>query len=131
MPGVFLQDEITLTPKQKILQGFRYDYNSDHGNIYTPRFAYKLSLDKNNIVRLNAGKGFRVVNLFTEDHAAPTGARTVEIKGDLKPEKTYNVNLNYLTKIFPGNGFFLGLDITGWDTYFNNRIIGDFNTDPN
>lgn len=72
-----------------------------------------------------------MVNLFTEDHAAPTGARTVEIKGDLKPEKTYNVNLNYLTKIFPGNGFFTGLDITGWDTYFNNRIIGDFNTDPN
>ena len=131
LPGVFLQDEITLSCKQKILLGFRYDYNTDHGNIYTPRIAYKFSLDRNNIIRINAGTGFRVVNLFTEDHAALTGARTVEIKGDLKPEKTYNVNLNYLTKIFPVNGFFIGLDITAWYTYFNNRIIGDFDSDPN
>ena len=131
LPGIFLQDEITLSKTQKILLGFRYDYNTDHGNIYTPRIAYKLTLNKNNIVRLNAGTGFRVVNLFTEDHAALTGARTVEIKNALKPEKTYNANLNYLTKIFSSNGFFVGLDITGWYTYFNNRIIGDFDTDPN
>lgn len=131
LPGVFLQDEITISPKQKILLGFRYDYNTDHGNIYTPRVAYKWSINKNNIVRVNAGTGFRVVNLFTEDHAAITGARTVEIKGNLKPEKTCNVNLNYLTKIYPGKGFFIGLDISTWYTYFNNRIIGDFDTDPN
>ena len=131
LPGIFLQDEITISTKQKLLLGFRYDYNTDHGNIYTPRVAYKLSLNKNNIIRLNAGTGFRVVNLFTEDHAALTGARTIEITGALKPEKTYNVNLNYLTKLFPANGFFVGIDITGWYTYFNNRIIGDFDTDPN
>ena len=131
LPGIFLQDEITFSKKQKILLGFRYDYNTDHGNIYTPRIAYKLTLDKNNIIRLNAGTGFRVVNLFTEDHAALTGARTIEITGALKPEKTYNINLNYLTKIFPVNNFFIGIDITGWYTYFNNRIIGDFDTDPN
>ncbi|MCY7291264.1 MAG: TonB-dependent receptor, partial [Ferruginibacter sp.] len=129
--GVFLQDEITISKTQKILLGFRYDYNTDHGNIYTPRIAYKVTLNKNNIIRLNAGTGFRVVNLFTEDHAALTGARTVEITNALKPEKTYNANLNYLTKIFPSNGFFIGLDITAWYTYFNNRIIGDFDTDPN
>lgn len=131
LPGVFLQDEITLSAKHKLLMGIRYDYNSDHGNIFTPRIAYKWSVNKNNIIRLNAGTGFRVVNLFTEDHAALTGARTVEIKNELKPEKTYNVNLNYLKKIFSGNGVFIGLDITGWYTYFNNRIIGDYETDPN
>ena len=131
LPGVFLQDEITLSATHKLLLGIRYDYNTDHGNIYTPRLAYKWSINKNNIVRLNAGTGFRVVNLFTEDHAALTGARTVEIKNELKPEKTYNVNLNYLKKIFAGSGTFIGLDITTWYTYFNNRIIGDYDSDPN
>ena len=131
LPGVFLQDEITISPKHKLLLGIRYDYNTDHGNIYTPRLAYKWSINKNNIVRLNAGTGFRVVNLFTEDHAALTGARTVEIKNELKPEKTYNINLNYLKKIFAGSGTFIGLDITSWYTYFNNRIIGDYDSDPN
>ncbi|MBC7937207.1 MAG: TonB-dependent receptor plug domain-containing protein, partial [Rhizobacter sp.] len=130
LPGIFLQDEITLSQKHKILLGARYDYNTDHGNIFTPRFAYKISINKNNIIRLNAGTGFRVVNLFTEDHAALTGARTVEIENELRPEKTYNVNLNYLKKIFTGSGTFIGLDLTGWYTYFNNRIIGDYDTDP-
>ena len=131
LPGVFLQDEIKLSGKHKLLLGARYDYNSDHGNIFTPRFAYKFSINKNNIIRLNAGTGFRVVNLFTEDHAALTGARTVEIKNELKPEKTYNVNLNYIKNIFTGGGSFIGLDLTGWYTYFNNRIIGDYDSDPN
>jgi outer membrane receptor for ferrienterochelin and colicins len=36
-------------------------------------------LNDNNIIRLNAGHGFRVVNLFTEDHAALTGAREIII----------------------------------------------------
>ena len=48
----------------------------------------------------------------------------------MKPEKTYNANLNYLKKIFAGNGTFIGLDVSAWYTYFNNRIIGDFDTDP-
>lgn len=36
LPGVFVQDEITLAEKHKVLLGFRYDYNSVHGNIFTP-----------------------------------------------------------------------------------------------
>ncbi|HZH01371.1 MAG TPA: TonB-dependent receptor, partial [Flavisolibacter sp.] len=131
LPGLFVQDEITLSKQHKLLLGLRYDYNSVHGNIVTPRFAYKWSPNDKNIVRINAGTGFRVVNLFTEDHAALTGARTVEVDGELKPERTYNVNLNYLKKIYTGNGSFIGLDASTWYTYFNNRIIPDFDTDPN
>ncbi len=131
LPGLFVQDEITLAKNHKLLLGFRYDYNSKHGNIYTPRFAYKWSINDKNIIRLNAGTGYRVVNLFTEDHAALTGARTVEVRSELQPEKTYNVNLNYLKKIYAGTGTFIGLDATAWYTYFNNRIIPDFETDPN
>jgi outer membrane receptor for ferrienterochelin and colicins len=37
----FIQDEITFTEKQKLLLGMRYDYNSIHGSILTPRIAYK------------------------------------------------------------------------------------------
>jgi outer membrane receptor for ferrienterochelin and colicins len=131
LPGVFLQDEISLARNHKLLLGFRYDYNSVHGNIFTPRVAYKWSLNEKNIIRINAGTGYRVVNLFTEDHAALTGARTIEVEKELKPEKSYNVNLNYLKKVFAENGTFIGLDATAWYTYFNNRIIPDFNSDPN
>lgn len=131
LPGLFVQDEITLNTAHKLLLGFRYDYNSVHGNILTPRAAYKWSINENNILRLNAGTGFRVVNIFTEDHAALTGARSVEIPNKLKPEKTYNVNLNYLKKIYTENGNFIGIESSAFYTYFNNRIIGNFDVDPN
>ncbi|MGB3005802.1 MAG: TonB-dependent receptor [Chitinophagaceae bacterium] len=131
LPGIFVQDEITITEKQKLLLGFRYDYNTFHGNIFTPRLAYKWKLNDKNILRLNAGTGFRVVNLFTEDHAALTGARIVEIKNELKPEQSYNANINYVKKIFAQYGTFIGLDASAFYTYFKNRIVGDYDTDPN
>lgn len=131
LPGIFLQDEISLTEKHKILLGFRYDYNTHHGNILTPRIAYKWSINENNIFRLNAGTGFRVVNLFTEDHAALTGARRVIIRNDLKPEKSYNINLNYIKKIYLNSGTFIGIDASAFYTYFNNRIVPDYETNPN
>ena len=131
LPGLFIQDEIAINTWQKVLLGFRYDYNSIHGNIYTPRFAYKWTLNKNNILRLNSGTGFRVVNLFTEDHAALTGARIIEIKNELNPERSYNVNLNYLKKIYAKNGTIISCDASAFYTFFKNRIVGDFDTDPN
>jgi outer membrane receptor for ferrienterochelin and colicins len=131
LPGIFLQDEMSISQHHKILLGLRYDYNSAHGNILTPRFAYKWSLNDKNILRFNAGTGFRVVNLFTEDHAALTGARTVVVEEELRPERSFNMNLNYLKKIYTQGGSFITLDATGWYTVFNNRIVPDYVTDPN
>ncbi len=128
IPGVFLQDEITLFPKHKLLLGSRLDIDNRHGTIFTPRLAYKWSPNKKNIFRLNAGTGFRVVNLFTEDHAALTGSRSVIIEEDLDPEESYNVNVNYLKKIFFDNGTFIGLDVSAWYTHFTNAIIPDYET---
>ncbi|WP_433834462.1 TonB-dependent receptor [Flavobacterium anhuiense] len=131
LPGIFVQDEITFSPKSQVLLGMRYDYNSIHGSIFTPRFAYRFKANENTIFRLNAGTGFRVVNLFTEDHAALTGSRDVIIQNDLKPEKSVNVNLNYIQKINFGNGTFMGIETTAFYTRFSNKIISDYETNPN
>ena len=131
LPGAFLQNEMALTDQQKLLLGLRYDYHSRHGSIWTPRLAYKISLNQKNILRLNAGTGFRVVNLFTEEHAALTGARQVVVREALDPEQSYNLNLNYIKKVFLPNGGFVGFDATAWHTYFTNQILPDYETDPN
>ena len=131
LPGIFVQDEITFSPKSQVLLGARYDYNSIHGSIFTPRFAYRFKANDNTIFRLNAGTGFRVVNLFTEDHAALTGSRDVVIQHDLKPEKSVNVNLNYIQKVNLDNGTFIGIETTAFYTRFSNKIISDYETDPN
>ncbi len=131
LPGIFLQDEIALAETHKLLLGFRYDHNNIHGSIFTPRLAYKWSINDNNILRFNAGTGFRVVNLFTEDHAALTGARDVIILNDLKPEKSYNANLNFVKKIYFDSGSFVGLEASAFYTYFTNRIVPDYESDTN
>jgi outer membrane receptor for ferrienterochelin and colicins len=130
LPGIFAQDEISLTDRKKLLLGVRWDHNSLHGNIFSPRVNYKWnSKDNSNIVRLSAGNGFRVANVFTEDHAALTGARDVEFDGDLDPETSWNVNINYVKKINTENAF-ITLDGSAFYTYFNNRILPDYETDP-
>ena len=131
LPGIFVQNEITFTEKHKLLLGMRYDYNSFHGSILTPRVAYKWKLNDNNILRLNAGTGFRVVNLFTEDHAALTGAREIVVANNLKPEQSINVNLNYIKKINFSNGTFIGIETALFHTRFSNKIVSDYKTDPN
>ncbi len=131
LPGAFVQDEIKLTQKHSVLLGMRYDYHSEHGNIFTPRFAYKINFDKSSILRLNAGTGFRVVNIFTEDHAALTGAREVVIEDNLKPERSYNVNLNYLKKMYDLSGNTFTLDVSAFYTRFSNRIVADYETNVN
>ncbi len=130
LPGIFLQDEIGLAQKHKILLGMRYDYNSVHGNIFTPRFAYKWSINDQNVLRLNAGTGFRVVSLFTEEHAALTGARDVVVTEALQPERSFNANLNYIKKVYFKNGGIVSADVSAWYTHFKNQILPDYLTDP-
>lgn len=132
LPGFFVQDELTLHPNHKLLLGLRFDYNSLHGTILTPRLNYKWNSDnRKNVVRVSVGNGYRVANVFTEDHAALTGAREVIFVSELKPETSWNGNVNFVKHIITGNGTFLGVDATIFYTYFNNKIIPDYETNAN
>ena len=131
IPGIFVQDEIALGNGVAWLLGGRFDYDKRHGSIFTPRTALKWAVTDFDILRLNAGTGFRVVNIFTEEHASLTGAREVEIAESLKPEQSWNINLNYLKKIYMKQGHFIGLDLSAWYTRFSNLILPDYDTDPN
>lgn len=131
LPGLFVQDEITLNTQNKVLLGVRYDYNSIHGSILTPRLNYKWnSANKNNILRASIGNGYRVANVFTEDHSALTGARTLVFRNNLKPETSWNGNLNFVKKIIAKNAV-IGLDASAFYTYFTNKIVANYDTDPN
>lgn len=129
LPGLFVQDEITLRPQHKLLLGARYDYNSVHGSIVSPRLNYKLnSKDQTHVLRIGIGNGYRVANVFTEDHAALTGARDVIFEEDLKPETSWNANVNYVKKFYSENGSVFGIDASAFYTYFTNKIIPDYDT---
>jgi outer membrane receptor for ferrienterochelin and colicins len=132
LPGIFFQDEIRLSQQQTLLLGLRYDHNNLNGSVITPRVNYKwASASDNTIFRIGAGSGFRVANVFTEDHAALTGARTLVFEEDLKPEKSWNVTLNFTRRFQMGKAGLLVLDGSAFYTHFTNRIVPDYETDAN
>ncbi|MAN49495.1 MAG: TonB-dependent receptor [Flavobacteriales bacterium] len=130
VPGLFIQDQIKLNNKISTLLGIRFDHHINHGLIYSPRISLKYNLSDFISFRLNSGTGFRIVNLFTEDHAALTGSRDVEIINDLQPEESFNINLNYNHFINYRNNT-CSFDIDLFYNYFTNKIIPDYETNQN
>lgn len=130
--GLFLQDEITLDSlsKHKLLLGFRGDYNNVYNFIPSPRIAYKWAPSYKFIFRLNAGTGFRIVNVFTEDHAALTGARKVEFVDKIKPEQSYNTTLNFIYKMKVSAASMIVWDASVFYYYFTNKIVANYDLNP-
>jgi outer membrane receptor for ferrienterochelin and colicins len=130
IPGVFVQDDFSATENLKLLGGMRLDHHAEHGLIFSPRASLKWEPFHLNTIRLNAGTGFRVVNLFTEDHAALTGARQVVIAEALEPERSYSAALNVNQELeFGPSPMMIDLDV--FYTHFTNKIVPDYEVDPN
>ncbi len=130
LPGIFVQSKLESSANTQWLLGARLDYNSTYGTIFTPRLNIKTTRTNNEVFRLGIGSGYRVVNVFTEDHAALSGARDVEFVNALNPERSWNVNLNWTKNIYAKQGYILNIDASVFYTYFNNRILPDYDTDP-
>ena len=130
VPGLFVQDEVSVGPNVTVLGGLRLDHHRDHGAILSPRLSAKWQAGEETAVRVNTGTGFRVVHVFTEDHAALTGAREVVIEESLDPERSISVagNLNHTLDLLGGEAM---VDLDVFYTRFSNRIIPDYDTDPN
>ena len=132
LPGIFIQDEFKINEQNTLLLGLRYDYNSIHGSILTPRLNYKLSnLERSSTLRFSLGSGYRVAQVFTEDHAALTGARDIVFLDDLDPERSWNANINYVKKIYLKQGHILDFDASIFRTNFSNKIVPDYDSNPN
>lgn len=127
IPGIFFQDEWSIGKNWTLLTGLRIDHYQAHGFIGAPRLNVKYKPTIWTSLRGNFGTGFRLVNLFTEDHAFVTGQRTVEIREDLKPERSYNVAFNWNQVYTLGNsqGTF---DVDAFYTHFTNKILPDYDT---
>ena len=130
LPGIFVQTTLNTGPRIKWLLGTRWDYNSRYGTILTPRLNIKYARTSSQALRLSIGSGYRIVNVFTEDHAALTGARDVVFDDKLKPERSWNANLNWTKDIYAKQGYILNIDASLFYTYFDNKILPDYDSDP-
>lgn len=129
MIAAFAQNEYSVSKKLTIMPGMRYEHTNLQGGVAAPRLALKWKPDSRQTFRLSGGNGFRIVNLFTEDHAAISGFREVVIAENLKPERSWNINANYVTQINAGKSL-INIDASAFYTWFANRIIPDYDSDP-
>lgn len=128
IPGIFFQHEFKLN-QVKHLSGVRFDFDQNHGLVVSPRFGTKIDMKQFGILRLNSASGYRVVNLFTEEHAALTGSREIIIKEKIKPEQSVNGTLNYENKWNKSDHIFKS-ETSIFYYYFFNKIIPDY-SNPN
>jgi outer membrane receptor for ferrienterochelin and colicins len=128
-PGVFVQDEFSVSPRLKLLGGLRLDGHRDHGAIVSPRASLKFEPFRDTAIRVNAGTGFRVVDLFTEDYALLTHTRRLVTADDLDPERSYSLTLN-VNQVIDFNRRPMMVDVDAFYTHFTNRIIPDYDSDP-
>jgi outer membrane receptor for ferrienterochelin and colicins len=128
IPGVFGQGEYTIGDVT-LLGGLRLDHNGKHGIVTAPRFSVKYRPSELTTLRASAGTGFRVVNVFTEDHAALTGSREVVFEEDLAPERSRSVTAS-VERILPFGTNPLTVSVDGFYTRFSNKIIPNYDRDP-
>ncbi|MEX0719871.1 MAG: TonB-dependent receptor [Balneolaceae bacterium] len=125
VPGLFLQYDHIINEIFRTLFGFRADHHEKHGIILSPRLNVKIKPGNHTTMRFNAGTGFRIVNLFTEEHEAMTGSRQVVVAESLKPEKSRNLTVN-LNQIIDIGSSVLNADLDVFYTRFSNQIIPDY-----
>lgn len=127
VPAIYTENTFLLNTKLKLTSSLRYDYHNIHKHILTPRVALQYE-HSNTSIRFGITTGFRPVQLFTEDHAALTGARKIVISEKLKPEKSYVVFTNLFSTWINTSKFQLSTDFNAWYVYFSNRIIPDYSS---
>lgn len=130
IPGIFVQDEIKFNNSWKLLLALRSDYNENQGMVLSPRTSLQHKANELTQYRLGAGRGFRIVNVFTEDHAALTGDRKIEFQENLNPESSIN-SFFAIDHIFFLKNSYIKSEFNLFYTYFFNRIIANYDLDPN
>ena len=112
IPSLFAQLEWLTSESMRLNTGMRMDYQKDHGWIPSPSASLKISASDATTLRFNAGTGFRIVNLFTEDHAAYSGSRMTVLLENLDPERSFNGTAS-LQRVFDINSNPLTVDLEG------------------
>ncbi|MDR2123318.1 MAG: TonB-dependent receptor [Flavobacteriaceae bacterium] len=128
MPGIFIQDLWKTGEKTSLLLGYRFDYdvtasaNGNHKNrVHSPRAAFKYIPNSNNTFRASVGTGYRVANIFSEDHRALSGQYRATFGEDLKPERSLSGTLDYEGRIAT-ESIGLTYSLGGYYTHFFNKV---------
>ena len=130
MPGLFAEYTYSGIEKMAIIGGLRMDFHNIYGNFFTPRLHVKYAPSEEFSMRVSAGKGYHINNIFAENSAIMASSRTIKVEGDLDPEEAWNygINLTYIFNMFDTK-FTMNADY--YRTEFINQVIVDMERSSN
>ncbi|MBA9076407.1 TonB-dependent receptor [Rufibacter quisquiliarum] len=130
VPGAFFEYVYQNSKNLTLVGGLRADYHNLYGWVFTPRFNVKYDFTPNTILRLAAGKGFRVANPIAENVGSLVSNREFMIPDNLRPEKAWNVGGSFTQYFTLGER--TGAFITDYYyTTFQNQVVPDMYSSPN
>lgn len=124
IPGIFGQYSYSLPEKFSIIAGIRTDFYNLSKIFFTPRVHLKYDINKNNILKASAGKGYRITNLLSENIGIMASSRKFMFTETLNPEEAWNYGMSF-TRYFTLNknkGTFI---VDFYRTDFINQVIVD------
>lgn len=130
IPGAFVENSMSLF-KDKVnwIVGVRTDVHNTFGNRITPRTMMKWEPAKNTVIRGSIGKGWRTVNLFSENIGLLASSRDIIITERLEPEEAINYG-GSVTQKFEGLNLSGHFSLDVYRTEFQNQIFPDYDYDP-
>jgi outer membrane receptor for ferrienterochelin and colicin len=130
IPGVFAENAFHWQNDKIVwIVGARMDHHQKFGSFFTPRSLLKYSVNENNTIRGSLGRGWREVNLFSENINILSSSRDIVFEEEILPEQAMNWGLNYTYRIASDNvEGTLSADF--YQTLFSNQFFPDYDSDP-
>ncbi|MCS6904151.1 MAG: TonB-dependent receptor [Bacteroidia bacterium] len=124
VPGIFL--EYTLKPSEKLscVTSMRLDHHNLFQWLFAPRLHIKYNFTPQSTLRLAAGRGYRVANIFADNINALTSSRRLIISENLFPEKGWNIGANFTQSVkIARKEWIFTIDL--YRTQFEAQVIAD------
>ena len=130
--GLFVQDEVKIGSKLKIIGGLRYDHDSAFGSAASPRASAMYVLSDLTTVRASVGRAFRaptLVELFQPPLSF--GYVTFNSNPDLKPEHIWSTDMEIEHKFSKTISGRVGLFYNDMDDLISDQASGAVLTNVN
>lgn len=112
-----------------VMAGLRYDYNSRHGHMVTPRLHARLNPSDWLSAHASIGRGFHSPRVMAENHYVLSSSRLVVAEGSIGIEDAVNSGIG-ATATFYADNRPLAFSVEYYHTYFRHRMVADFDSDP-
>ena len=127
VPGAFAEYTYQNSRNLTVVAGLRADRHNLYGWQVTPRLNLKYDAAKNTVLRLAAGRGFRVANPIADNAAVLASARQFIISDNLRPERAWNIG-GSATQYFTVLGRQATFVADYYHTEFDNQVMADMYT---